>query len=134
CSRVLLLSAQSESRWRGELRRDLFHGLDQQRLFAPITKWQAAVHSAEGIAPVLDEAFRRLRSGRPGPVHVEIPADVLGHESPGDVPGYVTASRPPAPVDQVDAAATALASARRPVILAGGGGLAADRGAPGRAP
>src|SRR5436309_1495861 len=76
CSRVLLISAQSESRWRSELRRDLFHGLDQQRLFAPITKWQAAVHSAEAIAPALEEAFRHLRSGRPGPVHVEIPADV----------------------------------------------------------
>src|SRR4051812_5439585 len=80
CSRLLLISSQSERAWRGELRRDLFHGLDQQRLFAPITKWSAVVESAGETTEVLTEAFVRLRSGRPGPVHVEIPADVLGEE------------------------------------------------------
>src|SRR5579883_1156343 len=68
CSRVLLLSSQSESKLRGEFRRDLFHGLDQQRLFAPITKWNAAVHSAGEIPEILTEAFHHLRRGRPGPV------------------------------------------------------------------
>src|SRR5688500_1683482 len=78
CSRLLLLSSQSETQLRGELRRDLFHGLDQQRLFAPITKWSAAVHAVDEIVPTLADAFHHLRRGRPGPVQVEIPADILG--------------------------------------------------------
>lgn len=122
CSRLLILSSQSESRLRGELRRDLFHGLDQQRLFAPVTKWSAAVRGAEEIPEVLAEAFHHLRRGRPGPVHVEIPADVLGAE--GGEPSLPEEIRPaplaPDPVG-VAAAAAALRSARRPLILAGGG-------------
>ncbi|HEU4752357.1 MAG TPA: thiamine pyrophosphate-binding protein, partial [Armatimonadota bacterium] len=93
CSRLLLISSQSETRFAGELRRDLFHGLDQQRLFAPITKWSAAVRRADQIAPVMAEAFRHLYRGRPGPVHVEIPADVLGTEA-GD-PRFEVVERTP---------------------------------------
>ena len=127
CSRVLLLSSQSESSLRGEFRRDLFHGLDQQRLFAPITKWSAAVHRVEEIVPTLTEAFHHLRRGRPGPVQVEIPADVLGAEggSPA-LPGFISASRQEPAVERIQAAVQALRSAARPLILAGDGVLHAD--------
>jgi acetolactate synthase-1/2/3 large subunit len=121
CSRLLLVSARSESGWRAELRRDLFHGLDQQRLLAPVTKWQASVERAGEIAPLLAEAFRRLRSGRPGPAHVEVPADVLGREGGSEIPGFVEpCRRAPAP-EEVAGAVAALASARRPLLLAGDG-------------
>jgi acetolactate synthase-1/2/3 large subunit len=123
CSRLLLISSQSESRLRGELRRDLFHGLDQQRLFAPITKWNAAVHHVDEIAPVLKEAFRHLYRDRPGPVHVEIPADVLGTTASA-IPfepsrraryhfGHIS--------DTDIRAGDVLRAARRPLILAGDG-------------
>ncbi|HTE18159.1 MAG TPA: thiamine pyrophosphate-binding protein, partial [Armatimonadota bacterium] len=129
CSRLLLLSSQSESSLRGEFRRDLFHGLDQQRLFAPITKWSAAVQRAEEIPEVLEEAFRRLRTGRPGPVQVEIPADVLGSDA-GEPPLADTIpfrDRAPDPA-LLNTAVAALRSARRPLILAGDGVLHADAG------
>jgi thiamine pyrophosphate-dependent acetolactate synthase large subunit-like protein len=122
CSRLLLISSQSESRLRGELRRDLFHGLDQLRLFAPITKWNAAVQHVDEIAPVLAEAFRHLYRDRPGPVHVEIPADVLGQDG-----GEPEIQRPEPPDDwspcETDLlrAHELLAAARRPLILAGDG-------------
>ncbi|MFN3649123.1 MAG: thiamine pyrophosphate-binding protein [Armatimonadota bacterium] len=127
CSRLLLLSSQSERRLRGELRRDLFHGLDQQRLFAPITRWSGAAHRPDQVLELLTEAFRHLRRGRPGPVHVEIPADVLGAdcgdpELPGTI-GVAPAAADPAGVQR---AATALRSARRPLIFAGDGVLHAD--------
>lgn len=124
CSRLLLLSSQSESSLRGEFRRDLFHGLDQQRLFAPITKWSAAVHRVEEIPEILTEAFRQLRRGRPGPVQVEIPADILGAEGGNPaLPDFLSPSDPPPPTPVIRQAAAALRSARRPLILAGDGVL-----------
>jgi len=124
CSRLLLLSSQSESQFRGAFRRDLFHGLDQQRLFAPITKWSAAVRSVDQIPEVLAEAFHHLRRGRPGPVQVEIPADVLGADGGRPaLPGYLPAPRPAPSEASLPAAAAALRSARRPLILAGDGVL-----------
>ena len=124
CSRVLLLSSQSESRLRGEFRRDLFHGLDQQRLFAGITKWSGAVRRVEEILPILSEAVHHLRRDRPGPVQVEIPADVLGMEA-GEpaLPGVLRPAvrRPDAAA--LSRAGSALRAARRPLILAGDGVL-----------
>lgn len=124
CSRLLLLSSQSETQWRGEFRRDLFHGLDQQRLFAPITKWSAAVHNAHELPDVLAEAFHHLRRDRPGPVQVEIPADVFGADGGNpELPDFLPAPEPrPDPAALLRAAA-ALRSARRPLILAGDGVL-----------
>lgn len=124
CSRLLLISSQSERRYRGELRRDLFHGLDQQRLFAPITRWTGSVDRADQLPERLTEAFQHLRRGRPGPVHLEIPADVLGEEA-GDpsLPGFID-PRPQAPTAQAVAkAAAVLRAASRPLIWAGGGVL-----------
>jgi thiamine pyrophosphate-dependent acetolactate synthase large subunit-like protein len=130
CSRVLIISSQSDSRLRGSFRRDLFHGLDQQRLFAPITKWSAAVHRVEQIPEVMAEAFHHLRRGRPGPVQVEIPGDVLGHELGAPLlPGRIAPPpRLPAPAD-VERAAGVLRAARRPLILAGDGVKHAGAGA-----
>ncbi len=122
CSRVLLITSQTETRFRGELRRDLFHGLDQARLFAPITKWRAAVRSVGEIPEVLAEAFYHLRRDRPGPVQVEIPADVFGDDggNPG-LPGRVAPPEPEPDGDALRAAVAALRSARRPLIFAGDG-------------
>lgn len=127
CSRLLLLSSQSDSSLRGEFRRDLFHGLDQERLFAPITKWSAAVRRVEELPEVLTEAFRHLRRGRPGPVHVEVPSDVFGAEGGRpELPGYLQAPEPAPPAAALERAAAALRSARRPLILAGDGALHAE--------
>lgn len=127
CSRVLLISSQSDSKLRGAFRRDLFHGLDQQRLFAPITKWSAAVHTVDQIVPTLTEAFRHLRRGRPGPVQVEIPADVLGADGGSEsLPSFIEPALETPNTSSVALAAAALRSAKRPLILAGDGVLHSD--------
>jgi len=58
-----------------------FHGVDADdflvRMFAEVTKWSVSVQRAEDIPHVLARAFAIATSGRPGPVHVEIPQDVL---------------------------------------------------------
>ncbi len=128
CSRLLLISSQSETSLRGEFRRDLFHGLDQQRLFASITKWSGQAHRADDIPALLAEAVYHLRRDRPGPVQVEIPADVFGQElsaaADAGLPAFPTrvSGRPCCP-HGLDEAAAALAEASRPLILAGDGVL-----------
>ncbi|MBM3458150.1 MAG: thiamine pyrophosphate-binding protein, partial [Armatimonadetes bacterium] len=118
CSRLLLISSQSDSRLRGEFRRDLFHGLNQQRLFAPITKWSTAVQQADQIPEALTQAFHHLRRDRPGPVQVEIPADVFGQEAGTPVlPGRMEPPRRLPDAAAVQQAAAVLSRSRRPLIL-----------------
>jgi thiamine pyrophosphate-dependent acetolactate synthase large subunit-like protein len=123
CVPVLLLASRSETRWEGQPTRDLFHGLDQAALFAPITKWHGTVRRAEEIGPTLERAFRELRNGRPGPVMVEVPADVLAGHADGEVPPYVERERPAADTSEVARAVALLRSAARPLLLADDGVL-----------
>lgn len=129
CVPVLLLSGQVETYFAGRDRSKMFHGLDQQAFLSPITQWQGGVGRVEEIPRLVAEAFSRLRTGRPRPVHLEIPADVLAAEAsltPGDWPLGKAVPPLPLPDADVDRAAELLARARRPVVLAGGGILHAE--------
>lgn len=107
----------------GHVYRDAFQEVDQQALFAPVTKKTWTVTQASRIGEMIEEAFRTALTGRPGPVVVNLPRDILSE--------LVEETKPRAPVnysgigagrpDQISAAAKALVRARRPVILAGGG-------------
>jgi acetolactate synthase-1/2/3 large subunit len=123
CVPVLLLASRSETRWEGQPPRDLFHGLDQAALFAPITKWAGSARRADEIGPVLERAFRELRSGRPGPVMVEIPADVLVGPASGEASAHVEAERPRADPADVQRAVALLRSVPCPLLLADDGVL-----------
>jgi acetolactate synthase I/II/III large subunit len=96
----------------------------------PIVKRNWDVQHVDLLAEVLPRAFNTMLSGRPGPVHVELPMDVQAHSTELPVPDPrqrrpFRGSLRPDP-DAVDAAAAKLLGASRPVILAGGGCLAAD--------
>ncbi|HEY1594884.1 MAG TPA: thiamine pyrophosphate-binding protein, partial [Thermoleophilaceae bacterium] len=100
------------------------------RIFAPVTKWAVRVDRADLIVDVVRQAFAIARGGRPGPVLVDLPRDLLA----GDVPAreYLPVVRPPraaAGGAELAAAADALARAERPVIAAGGGALASEASA-----
>jgi thiamine pyrophosphate-dependent acetolactate synthase large subunit-like protein len=87
-----------------------------------VTKWAEPVTSAQAVPALLRRAFSQLRNGRPGPVLIEVPADLWNEEIPG---GWtharsLTATSAPDPAD-VATAAQVLASAERPVIYAGQG-------------
>jgi acetolactate synthase-1/2/3 large subunit len=87
-----------------------------------ITKWAEPVTTAAAVPGLLRRAFSQLRNGRPGPVLLEVPADVWNEEVPDDwshTPSF-TAKSAPDPAD-VATAATVLARAERPVIYAGQG-------------
>ena len=115
--------------------------LDQASLLAPVTKWQAAVPDAATMPALVRQAFREATSGRPGPVALFLPQDVLDGpgkaESPESAAVPATSARfgrfppfrpAPEPAD-VAAATAALRAARRPFILAGGGVLHSGAGA-----
>ena len=87
-----------------------------------ITKGAEPITMGKAVPEVLRRAFFQLRNGRPGPVMLEVPLDVMNEEVPDNwnyVPSF-SAKSGPAP-DDVAAAAKALAGAQRPVIYAGQG-------------
>lgn len=95
---------------------------DQRATLASVCLSSERVEHPRDLGPALDRAFSLLFSGRPGPVHVEIPTDVmtLPHED-----GYGDAAwpaEPPLPdADAIGRAAVLLSRAKRPAILVGGG-------------
>src|SRR5574342_1394733 len=70
---ALLLSSQVPSAGIGR-EGGYFHEMDQLAATAPLTKWNQRADKADDVPEVLTEAFRRLRTGRPRPVHLEVPA------------------------------------------------------------
>ena len=102
--------------------------LDQAALLAPVTKWLASIPDAAAMPGLVRQAFREATSGRPGPVALLLPQDVL--DAPADpVPpraasarfGVFPAFRPPPEPADVAAVARVLRRAERPFLLAGGG-------------
>src|SRR5215212_10185638 len=104
------------------LGREAFQEVDLPAFYAPITKWSATVHRPDRLAEFVARGLRIATSGRPGPVMLALPADMLGEtvqdDSKIDVPTLPRSG--PAPED-VRAIAERLAGARRPVVIAGGG-------------
>ena len=89
-----------------------------------IVEWSRRVTSATEAVQAVHDAFELFRTGRPRPVHIEIPLDVL--EGVADVPAVECEPRPhpglrAAEVDAVTRAARILAGAARPAIVVGGG-------------
>jgi acetolactate synthase-1/2/3 large subunit len=96
------------------------------RIFAPVTKWSVRVDRADLVVGVVRQAFTIARSGRPGPVLVDLPRDILDSEI--EMREYVPAGRqakPSADPERVEQAVAALLGAERPIIVAGGGVIAA---------
>ena len=77
--------------------------------------------TAEGAAQAVAEAFSMFTSARPGPVHIEVPLDVLEGAWNGSVPTPFAGRRPGLDDHVVSRAAEALAAATRPLVIAGGG-------------
>ncbi len=108
---------------------DAFQEADIVGITMPITKHNFLVQHVDDIPRTIAEAFHLASTGRPGPVLVDIPKDVL--QAAGsfswppvlDLPGYHPTTRPHA--KQVREAARLIASARRPVLYVGGGVLKA---------
>ena len=108
------------------LGREAFQEVDLSSFYAPITKWSATVHRPDRLAEFVARGLRIATSGRPGPVMLALPADVLGEAVPDDSEDYEPPQPRSAPApEDVRAVAERLAAARRPVVIAGGGAQSA---------
>ncbi|MFC4617493.1 thiamine pyrophosphate-dependent enzyme [Camelliibacillus cellulosilyticus] len=115
---MIVFLGQVHSKFRG---REGFQEVDLDRFFAPIAKWAVEIQDPERIPELVQRAFRIATTGRPGPVVIAFPEDVLTAEITVD---FAPAVRPypNAPNQEaIDAAISLLEQAERPLILAGGG-------------
>ena len=111
---------------RALLGREAFQEIDQVATLGGLAKWAAEPHSADEIAETMAEAVRQALGGRPGPVLLSLPEDLLDEPIPDDA--HIDNARSAAvraTDEEIRAVIEFLASAQRPVILAGGGVLRA---------
>jgi acetolactate synthase-1/2/3 large subunit len=104
---------------------EAFQEIDQVAIMKPITKRAERIYDARRIPDVVATAFREATAGRPGPVYLDLPGDVLGEKIEEESVVYAGPWRP-APRSLGDPAAireaiALLARAERPVVLAGSG-------------
>ncbi|WP_219470162.1 thiamine pyrophosphate-binding protein [Nonomuraea rhizosphaerae] len=112
--------------------RAAFEELDVVSLFRPITKWCVEIGHAERIPELLQRAVRQAVTGRPGPVVVSLPLDVLKAEVEAEPQRRFRPGLPRPSARDAEAAAQVLAAAGRPAVIVGGGvrtGVCADGGA-----
>ncbi len=100
--------------------------MNQIDLLRPITKWARTVHETSRLAEYTASAFRQMLSGKPGPVFLEMPMDILNNFAdtdtlfdPGEPENYRAGGRTAPDPDMVVKAAALLEKAQRPVIMAG---------------
>jgi acetolactate synthase-1/2/3 large subunit len=112
-------------------RAQIFPLFSSARTYASVTKWVETLNQAEQVSEVMRRAFNLLKMGRPGPVMVEIPADIAVAEVGEGALNYrpVKATNTAGNPRDVEAAARALVEARRPLLHAGQGVLYAEASA-----
>jgi len=115
---MLVISAQVSN---DHERLEAFEEIDLASFFEPITKWSVQANNPDRVLGLLNEAYRRTLSGRPGPVHVAIPYNFMQHELDGYTPPAVPAATAGIGDGLLATAGAMLRGAQRPLIIAGGG-------------
>ena len=120
CAPVLLITGQSDSSLYSKHPSKMFHGLDQMRFFESITKYCAIAHTVAEIPIVVENAFKAMRNGRPGPTMLEFPMDVVTGEGEVRIPPRVERAELPPPNDaDITTAVETIRNAKMPLIFAG---------------
>jgi acetolactate synthase-1/2/3 large subunit len=102
---------------------------NQIECFRPVTRWAEALSETAAIPASVAAAFELTRTGRPRPIAVSIPNDLLFARAAATLPPAAAGRRPPCHVADVEAAARLLRGAARPLVIAGGGVVAAGAAA-----
>src|SRR3954467_3993653 len=113
---------------RARLYKEDLQAVDIESIAKPVTKWAVTVREPALVPRVFQQAFHLMRSGRPGPVLIDLPFDVqlAAIEFNMDTYEPLPISRPPASRRQIEKALAMLEAAERPLIVAGGGIINAD--------
>jgi acetolactate synthase-1/2/3 large subunit len=102
-------------------------GVDQMAVMRAVTKWAVQVPHINRLADLVGQALRKATSGKPGPVYVEVPIDIMFGQIEADevrhLDGAMAPSRPAPSAAALGRMVELLRGAKRPVILAGGGTL-----------
>ncbi|UOZ06124.1 thiamine pyrophosphate-dependent enzyme [Amycolatopsis sp. WQ 127309] len=118
---VLCLTSEIPRAYLGRGLGHLHEMPDQLATLRTITKWSALVEHPAEVPDALATAFREAAGGRPRPVSLAVPWDVLGLRAPAEVAGPLPLPRPAVDPDAIAAAAELLAGAKNPMIMVGGG-------------
>jgi len=105
---------------RSAMEREAFQEIDYRHMFAPMAKWVAQIDQVERIPELVARAFAVASSGRPGPVVLALPEDMLGEEAdvPDAAPFAAAQGHPGA--DDLRRLRELLAAAERPLVVVGG--------------
>ena len=107
---------------RDQAEREAFQEVDYRRMFAPLAKWAAQIDDPARVPELVSQAFHRAVAGRPGPVVIALPEDMLTATAEvADTGPYKTVRPHPGPAE-LQAMRDLLAKAERPFVLLGGGG------------
>ena len=122
---ILCITGQAP---RARLYKEDFQAVDIESISKPLTKWSYIVREPGQLPRAFQQAFHLMRSGRPGPVLLDLPFDVQMAEIEFDIDTYepLPVYKPAATRKQIDKALDMLARAERPLIVAGGGIINAD--------
>jgi len=110
----------------------VFQEIDQLSMMKPCTKWAERVYSLKRIPEMVNVAFQKAMAGKPGPVYLDFPGDILYEKiDEEDIDWTISGrelprARPHASPEQVDSVIDALSKAKQPVIVTGGGILWSD--------
>ncbi|HSS66755.1 MAG TPA: thiamine pyrophosphate-binding protein [Gammaproteobacteria bacterium] len=106
--------------------REAFQELDYRRFYGPLCKWAAQIEDPDRIPELVSQAFHRATSGRPGPVALALPEDMLRERVQVEDAGPYRPAMPGASKSALAEMRALLAKARRPLMIVGGGGWTAE--------
>jgi tartronate-semialdehyde synthase len=122
---ILCITGQAP---RARLHKEDFQAVDIESIAKPVTKWAITVREPALVPRAFQQAFHLMRSGRPGPVLIDLPFDVQMGEVEFDIETYepLPVYKPTATPAQIEKALTMLNASEHPLIVAGGGIINAD--------
>jgi acetolactate synthase-1/2/3 large subunit len=107
---------------RHQIDREAFQEVDFRKMYAPLAKWVTQIDLAERVPELLNQAFQVATSGRPGPVVVAVPEDMLRDTAAAAVVGPYRAVRAHPGAEDLAELRRLLAAAERPIVMVGGSG------------
>ncbi|MCC4772712.1 glyoxylate carboligase [Vibrio cyclitrophicus] len=117
---ILCITGQAP---RARLHKEDFQAVDIESIAKPVTKWATTVLEPAQVPRAFQKAFHLMRSGRPGPILIDLPIDVQLAEIEFDIDTYepLEPYKPQATRAQVEKALTMMSQSEKPLIVSGGG-------------
>ena len=106
--------------------REAFQEVDYRAMFGPLAKWVAEIDRADRIPEYVSHAFHVAQSGRPGPVVLALPEDMLSGLAEGEAVPAVSLPSGEAAATDVAEVLDRITAAERPFVIVGGGGWSAE--------